>query len=66
MRQNWFPTLSAALESEDVSHMWDGRPIQYGQTESLTFDDGTRFGHFITIYRNERGMYERPIHYARG
>lgn len=63
--QNWFPTLSDALESENLSHMWDGRPIQYDETQALTYDDGTRYGHYVSIYRNERGMYERPVHYSR-
>jgi hypothetical protein len=63
---NWFPTLTEALNSEGIAHMWDLRPIAYGQTLTMTFDDGTKHGHFISIYRDDRGMYERPIHYARG
>jgi hypothetical protein len=63
---NWFPTLSAALESEGIGFMWDMRPIAYGETLSLTFDDGTKHGHFVSVTRDERGFYERPIHYARG
>ena len=66
MKQNIFPTLAAALESENLSHAWDGRPIAYGQTIGQTHDDGTRYGHYISVYRDERGMYERPIHYSRG
>ena len=64
--QNWFPTLSDALESEKLSHAWDMRPLAYNQTLSCTYDDGTKYGYFISIYRDERGMYERPIHYKRG
>jgi len=63
---NRFPTLSAALASEGIEHMWDMRPIAYGETLSLTFDDGTKYGHFVSVTRDERGFYERPIHYARG
>lgn len=64
--QNWFPTLADALEAESIGHMWDGRHIPYGQTLTMTYQDGTRYGHYVSVYRDERGMYERPIHYARG
>ena len=64
--QNRFDTLLEALEAEDISHMWDGRPIAYGQTASLTYADGTKYGHYVSVYRDERGLYERPIHYKRG
>lgn len=65
-KQNRFQTLSEALESEGVSHMWHWRPIAYGETVSLTYDDGTRYGHYVSIYRDETGLYERPVHYRRG
>ena len=64
--QNWFNTLSEALESEKILHMWDMRPIAYDQTLSLTYDDGTKYGHYVSIYRDSNGRYERPIHYRRG
>lgn len=64
--QNWFPTLSEALEAENLSHAWPCTPIAYGQTIGQTYDDGTKHGHYILIYRDERGLYERPIHYKRG
>jgi hypothetical protein len=64
--QNRFETLSEALEAENIAHMWDGRPIAYEQTVGLTYDDGTRYGHYVSVYRDERGLYERPIHYKRG
>ena len=60
-----FSTLSEALESEGIAHMWDGRHIGYSETKSVTFDDGTRFGHYVSVYRSEVGMYERPVHYSR-
>ena len=63
--KNWFNTLWEALEAENISHMWDMRPVPYNTTVSLTFDDGTRYGHYVSVYRDERGMYERPIHYSR-
>lgn len=65
-KQNRFHTLSDALESENILHMWDNRPIAYGQTASLTYDDGTKYGHFVSVYRDETGLYERPVHYSRG
>ncbi len=65
-RANWFKTLSEALESENIVHMWPGTPIAYGQTIGLTYDDGTRYGHYVSIYRDSNGLYERPIHYSRG
>lgn len=66
MKQNWFPTLNAALESENLVEAWDlsFAPIQYGQTFSWRWDDGTKYGHQISVYRNEKGMYERPVHYS--
>jgi len=66
-KQNWFSTLNAALESEDLIESWDctRAPIAYGETVSWTWDDGTRYGHYISIYRNELGSYERPINYSR-
>jgi hypothetical protein len=64
--QNLFETLSEALEAENIGHMWDGRPIPYGETLSLTYEDGTKYGHYVSVYRDERGLYERPVHYKRG
>ena len=65
MKQNKFSTLSECLESENISHMWDGRPLSYDQYLGLTYDDGTKYGHYVSVYRDERGLYERPIHYSR-
>ena len=67
MKQNWFPTLNAALESEGLLVAWDctRAPIQYGQTVSWTWDNGTRYGRYISIYRDENGRYERPVNYNR-
>jgi hypothetical protein len=64
--QNRFETLSEALEAEKIAHMWDGRPIPYDTTLALTHDDGTRYGHYVSVYRDEKGLYERPVHYRRG
>jgi hypothetical protein len=66
-RPNFFGTLNAALESEGLLAAWDMcmTPITYGETHRWTWDDGTKHGHLISVYRDERGMYERPLHYAR-
>lgn len=66
-KQNWFPSLYDALMSEDLLHTWDCffRGISYGETFSYTYDDGTKYGHFVSIYRETNGLYERPIHYKR-
>jgi len=65
-KQNWFPTLNEALESEDLMDSWDcyNPPIHYGETCDYRHDDGTKYGRHVSIYRNERGMYERPVHYS--
>ena len=65
---NYFDNLNAALESEGLLSTWQlhFEPIGYGQTFGYTFQDGTKYGHYVSIYRTERGQYERPIHYNRG
>lgn len=66
--RNWFNTLNEALESEGLLEAWDPSrpPIQYGQTVQWTWDNGTKRGHHVSIYRDEVGRYERPVHYKRG
>jgi hypothetical protein len=66
-KPNWFPTLNAALESEGLLDSWNltTPPMQYGSMVSYTFDDGSRYGHFVSVYRETDGMYERPVHYQR-
>ena len=47
--------------------MWDcTKNVGYEQTVGLTYDDGTKYGHYVSVYRDERGLYERPVHYKRG
>lgn len=65
LKKNRFATLHEALESEGLEAMWDGQHIQYGVTRSITFEDGTKNGHFISVTRFEDGFYERPVHYKR-
>ena len=68
VKQNWFETLNETLKSEELLDTWDCfmTPISYGETRGYTHDDGTRYGHYISIYRSDTGMYERPVHYPRG
>lgn len=65
---NWFNTLNDALAAEGLTHTWQIHfdPINYGETFNYTHQDGTRYGHFVSIYRSIDGRYERPIHYPRG
>ncbi|MBT8448968.1 MAG: hypothetical protein KJO69_04725 [Gammaproteobacteria bacterium] len=58
-KQNYFGTLNEALDSEGLVSYWKlGVNIAYGETASCIKD-----GKYISVYRDERGMYERPIHY---
>ena len=63
--KNWFPTLNDALNAEGLIESWDcmWQPIQYGETRRWIWQDGTRYGHLVSIYRDNRGFYERPVHY---
>lgn len=59
-QQNWFETLTTALEAENLLHLWPmGKNLVYGETFSFNAD-----GQHISIYRSDSGRYERPIHYA--
>lgn len=66
--QNFFPTLNAALEAERLLDAWTPTwpPLQYGETRQWAWDDGSRRGRWVSIYRDEQGRYERPVHYSRG
>jgi hypothetical protein len=65
--QCWFKTLNEALESETLIEYWDctNPPISYGETRSWSnpYDHDSKHGKYISIYRSESGMYERPIQY---
>ena len=65
--RNWFETLNEALEAEGLLDMWEctRQPIKRCQTLSWTYQDGTRYGHYVSVYRAEDGRYERPVHYQR-
>lgn len=59
-KQNWFPTLVSALDSEGLVDLWPfGKNLVYGESFSFNAD-----GKHISIYRSDTGSYERPIHYA--
>ena len=57
---NWFPTLNDALGAEGLVERWPlGVNISYSEVVGLASG-----GLWIVVTRDERGMYERPIHYA--
>jgi hypothetical protein len=58
--QNYFETLSAALDSEGLSDIWPiTGSVPYGATVGLAAG-----GRWISVYRCITGRYERPVHYA--
>jgi hypothetical protein len=65
-KQNFFQSLNQSLESEKLIDSFPfGANISYGQNFSYDFDDGSRHGRHVSIFRNSDGRYERPVHYAR-
>ena len=62
-KQNWFPTLHQALDSEQLLGTWDCTDnVSYGSTFRWYYEkDGINY--FACIYRESDGMYERPVHY---
>jgi hypothetical protein len=63
-KKNWFNTLNDALMSENLIVSWNfNGGIGYGETFTYHFDNGTKYGMFVSIYRDERGKYERPVNY---
>lgn len=67
MTRNWFDTLNDALNAEGLLEAWDisFSPIAYSETRSWTWEDGSKYGHYISVYRDSDGHYERPVHYQR-
>lgn len=59
--RNWFDTLNEALESEGLLETWDcfWPAISYGECRRYYHGDKV-----ISIYRENDGRYERPIHYS--
>ena len=59
--QNYFDTLSAALQSEGLADCWPiTGNVPYGATVGLACN-----GRWLSVYRDgATGLYERPVHYA--
>jgi hypothetical protein len=58
--QNYFNTLNDALDAEGLINHWPvTASVPYGATVGLA-----HAGRWLSIYRDESGRYERPIHYA--
>lgn len=56
----WFETLNDALESENLVDYWPlGVNIEYDRTVAFASN-----GKWISVYRDNNGRYERPIHYS--
>lgn len=64
MKKNYFDTLNAALESENLVELWPlGSNINYGETIQHIVKDGDDL-RLISVYReNVNGRYERPVTY---
>ena len=62
-----YQTLNEALQSACLLAAWDiSYPaIAYGETRRWTWDDGSRYGRLVSVYRDDNGLYETPVHYAR-
>lgn len=62
-----YQTLNEALQSACLLAAWDiSYPaIAYGETRRWTWEDGSRYGRLVSVYRDESGLYESPVHYAR-
>ena len=66
MKQAYFETLNEALDAEGLVDGWHGDlmpPIKYGETRRWHMEDGSKYGRQCSIYRDNNGRYERPIHY---
>lgn len=60
-KRNWFETLNEALASEGLIHTWDPlwRGIEYGENRIYIYKHRC-----ISIFRENDGRYERPVHYS--
>lgn len=57
---NYFETLNDALDAEGLINHWPvTASVPYGATVGLA-----HAGKWLSIYRDESGRYERPVHYA--
>ena len=65
-KQNWFETLNAALESENLVDLWPcGLNINYGQTVRHCAETKNNI-RLISVTRETDGRYERPVFYICG
>lgn len=70
-KQNWFNTLNEALEAEGLVDLWPlGSNVNYGETVDHLVELEETFGRWkkpvyrkISVYRDQDGRYERPVHY---
>lgn len=59
-KRNYFETLADALDAESLNDVWPiGVNVNYGQAIGLAVN-----GRWISVYRDDSGRYERPVHYA--
>ena len=59
-KATWFDTLREALQSERLEDLWPiGLNISYDENVRILTD----CGRLISIFRNNNGRYERPVHY---
>lgn len=60
VKRNWFGTLNESLESEGLVDLWPlGTNIAYDENVRIHTD----CGRLISIFRDNDGRYERPVHY---
>jgi hypothetical protein len=58
--KNYFETLNDALDAEGLINHWPiTASVPYGATVGFA-----HAGRWLSIYRDESGRYERPVHYA--
>ncbi len=64
IKKNWFETLYLALQSENLENEWENETIEYNETitQHHKIHNNNKYLH-IVIYRDDKGLYERPISY---
>ena len=62
-----YQTLNESLASVNLIDAWDITypAIDYCETRRWTWQDGSKYGRLISVYRDQNGLYETPVHYAR-
>jgi hypothetical protein len=60
-KETWFDTLREALQSEGLEDLWTmGLNVSYDENVRILTD----CGRLISVFRNNNGRYERPVHYS--